>query len=125
MSEKPRASRRFDSQFKAVRAAPQSLGYLGFIVTDGSSEFREAFDAIIPEWQFAACESDMPSLSRPYRFVERGISLGAVVIKQRNHLFPVRGRKTSGCVASTRFSVPVCQKKSAQACTERGAGTRD
>jgi hypothetical protein len=60
-------------------------------VTDGSSEFREAFDAIIPEWQFAACESDIPSLSRPYRFVERGISLGAVVIEQRNHLFPVRG----------------------------------
>ena len=112
MSEKPRAGRLFDSQFTAVGAAPQSKGNFGFIVTNGSSEFREAFDAIIPEWQFASCESDIPSLSRPYRFVERGISLGAVVIEQRNHLF-LRSRHANrlGRIVSSRFSVPVCQKK--------------
>src|ERR1700758_3887078 len=63
------------------------MGCLGFIVTDGSPKFRKSFDAIIPDWQFAGCESDVPSLSRPYRFVERGVSLGAVVIEQGDHLF--------------------------------------
>jgi hypothetical protein len=63
------------------------MGYLGLIVTDGSPEFRKGFDATIPDWQFAACESDTPSLSRPDRFVERGVSLGAVVIEQGDHLF--------------------------------------
>ena len=98
-------------------------------MTNGSSEISEAFDAIVPAWQFAACESDIPSLSRPNRFVERGVSLGAIVIKQGDHLLCVRGSETLGRIASSRFSVPDVSKKvrpslQARKVVGREAGTK-
>ena len=99
-------------------------------MTNGSSEIWEAFDAIVPAWQFAACESDIPCLSRPDRFVERGVSLGAVVIKQGDHLYMFAARETLGPIASSRFSMPDVFKKSppkpqgAKSCREREAGTK-
>src|ERR1700751_4740074 len=92
------------------------MGCLGFIVTDGSPKFRKSFDAIIPDWQFAGCESDVPSLSRPYRFVERGVSLGAVAIEQGDHLFfSSRHAKGSDVLHRTGSQCQMREKKPAPA----------
>jgi len=62
--------------------------------------------------QFAACESDRPSLSCPDRFVEGGVSLGAVVIKQGDHPVCVRGtRNPSDGLHRADFRCLMCSKK--------------
>jgi hypothetical protein len=81
------ANRSFYSQFKAARGAADRSRYFGFVEADGPAKVRDALDSVIPAGQFPFTEPDIPGLSRLYRFVERGISLGPFVINQSNHIF--------------------------------------